>query len=974
MPVPAATFGSDLWKALDSSLGASPARAPSASPRQRSPSTAKATTSIGADKGLGPSRPIPLPKNTPVPPGAVAYVDLNRPVEVPEKNLWVQLLACIDKRGQVVGYLAKGPISLSTNRLGAPDMERGKLYPLKAQGKWLLNEDHAAAQAMAMIRFGGITSALPHAHVPIQAPVVFNGPTTVTRGVMPPREPLKVDDMNLQQRFNYAIDCALAHARQHGKQEAIEALQRLKASLPQIIAGLGALAAANLLGVGALADVLMIIGFARPVLEEMAEILKPIVFPAMVKSKYDPEALKYALVDSGKRLVRFTLNASMSAALLLLFRQFGEACRTRVAEHLRRTAPGSSRPVNLARDRSVQTIEAQAAREKLGASRSQSQPAQSPGRVLKQPPKRMTVTSGRQANLPRLRKPARGVNLTVAKQPQRETHALLPIKHKMTPEGADPHMSFREVVAANDAVLGMTSREIDALAGTPAGNALVPTLRIEIYMRHYRKWQKLGSSPIEKQRVIKLRDALNRLNPLENRRLAKNPPPRSPIVQPPSTSSAQLLIQVPRQKVRTDSVIPPTNGPVNAPLKDLPDTVEQNGLILPASVVQDGVIQLPPDTRLGSASPIARSRRYGRDGLLYLPKRIPFLTPGKPNFIKPDEPIYWNVEGPNVPTLVLTDLHGNTHLLRSLMRGVQKWIESRFGDYELVVNGDLINKGPNGFGAVQFVADSIAQMGADKVVVNQGNHEESYLEPLLKPQNEQPVDRRYIEHVISMRQKGFDLTLDSYRRARPDVPVPKVLSDSPVPPDLSKIIKAHPDNFELTEEYKKAVEWFEAYQKYVLDVFPESHKDLLSNGNLYHQPLGSQYLISHAPPNPRPVQLDLSNPWGQKSADFLWPRLGQYDIAHYAEGIFGNVLNVTGHNMVDRIVASPEGGLLAFDISGYTQAQLAALIMVKNMLYVAIYKHGEGLRILPITEAIEQGLVDTVVTKRTTIPNYRLRK
>jgi hypothetical protein len=531
------------------------------------------------------------------------------------------------------------------------------------------------------------------------------------------------------------------------------------------------------------------------------------------------------------------------------------------------------------------------------------------------------------------REPLRGANETASGA------QVVPIQIIRDKDGAiSVKMSRQALAAYNDLVVDLPGGQLAAMAGTEEGKVLRALLLQELHDSQAAAGASWVNTPEQQARVTKLRWAMDKLSRMasESQRAEAGAAPHSVLHLPPGGRPAQPLIQV-------------------------PPSAQQ-------------VIQLPSDSAAGL---IRLDGGHARGpGLLLLPKRTPFWEPNGLSTYKPGDKVLWTVQGaPDTVALFVPDIHGHQHLLDNFLNTGLPELARRPERHKLIVfGGDYINKGPESYGVVERVRTLSQELGIP-VVALRGNHEGSYTQPLFASQNQQAVDDGYMSLAQDMLgTRGFDLTVNSYQRARPDVPVPALIQPINHPPDVKAIMKAHPNSYRNTLEFAQAKRWYEAFQTYWLSIVPPEHTRFFEQLQLYHQQPGSDFSYFHSSGNPRPGgQIQTPNPFGQSDYNFMWERPQDFHAGDFATGPLGGVYNLGGHTMEHNLRLSPYG-FGNFDLGTFPTGRMAGALITPDMLYIIQTPHGEPATVMSAVEAIETGRVDTGLSKDNVIPNIRRAK
>jgi hypothetical protein len=499
-------------------------------------------------------------------------------------------------------------------------------------------------------------------------------------------------------------------------------------------------------------------------------------------------------------------------------------------------------------------------------------------------------------------------------------------------------MSRQALAACNDVAVDLPAGQLAAMAGTEEGKVLRALLLQELHDSQAAAGANWVKTPEQKARITKLRWAMDKLS-----RKA------SDIERTRAGKAQQGVLHLPK------------GGRPAEPLIQVPTSAQH-------------IIQLPTDSAAGL---IRLGGGHARGpGLLLLPKRTPFWEPNGLSTYKPGDKVLWTVQGaPDTVALFVPDIHGHRHLLDNFLNTGLAELERRPERHKLIVfGGDYINKGPESYGVVERVRTLSQELGIP-VVALRGNHEGSYTQPLFASQSQQPVDDGYMTLAQDMLgTRGFDLTVHSYQRRRPDVPVPALIQPINQPPDVKAIMKAHPNNYRNTQQFAQARQWYEAFQTYWLSIVPPEHSRFFDQLQLYHQQPGSDYAFFHSSGNPRPGgQIQTPNPFGQSDQNFMWERPQDFQAADFATGPLGGVYNLGGHTMEHHLRLSPYG-FGNFDLGTFPTGRMAGALITPDMLYVIQTPHGEPATVMSAVEAIETGRVDTGLSGDNVIPNIRRAK
>jgi len=541
---------------------------------------------------------------------------------------------------------------------------------------------------------------------------------------------------------------------------------------------------------------------------------------------------------------------------------------------------------------------------------------------------------------------------TMKSQPDRNTgeqqnlalagqYPVTPVQISRDKEGAiSVKMSPQDLAFYNDTILGLSHGQLTTIGLSQEGPIYRAMLLQELHDLHAQQGADMGKTPQEAQRVAQLRKAMALLSPHSAQlpasttesvlALPRGQTPNSPIIQRPQGASSGQIIEVP--------------------------TPRGSGLW--------GLNQRPnPYSRRSS-------------GVLLLPERTPFWIPNQLSGFRPGDKVDWTVKGPpDTAVMFVPDLHGHEHLLDNVMPTALDELARRPESHKVIVFlGDYINKGPQAYNVVEKVRTLSDKLGIP-VVPLRGNHEGSYTQPLFAAKESQPVDDGYMVLAQDMLgTKGFDLTVESYQRKRPDVAVPELIRHIGHPPDIKKIMKAHPDHYRATPEYAQAKRWYETFQDYWLSIVPPSHTQFFQDLLLYYHQPGSDYAYFHSSGNPRAQGvMQTPNPWQQSDHDFMWSRPQQFPGPSFATGPLGKVFVVGGHTMGHHETVSPFG-VSTWDKGTFPTGQLVVGLQTPDMLYMIRAPYAEKAKVHSIVDAIEQGFVDTGLSERNVIPNLRRDK
>ncbi|XVJ70759.1 MAG: hypothetical protein HEQ39_14925 [Rhizobacter sp.] len=518
---------------------------------------------------------------------------------------------------------------------------------------------------------------------------------------------------------------------------------------------------------------------------------------------------------------------------------------------------------------------------------------------------------------------------------------IIPVQITRDKEGAiSVKMPAESIAAYNDIVMELGRDQLLALAGTEEGAVLRALLLQELHDRHAAQGARLADTPIDAQRVSQLRSTMSLLAPL----------------------STQASVSA----VKPQLILPPGQTP-GGPIIQSPTGLPSHQVIQLPSSETAGLL------RLNGGQGVERS---GKTGLLLLPKRTPFWLPDQQPVFKAGDKVLWTVQGaPDTVALFLPDIHGHEHLYDNVMRtGLDELAKRPESQKFVVFAGDYINKGPESYNVVEKLRTLSDRLGLP-VVTLRGNHEGSYTQPLFASKASQPVDDAYMALAQDMLgTKGFDLTVQSYQRKRPDIPVPELVRDIGNPPDIKKIMKANPEGYRNTLAFAQAKRWYETFQDYWLSIVPPAHKKFFEELKLYHQQPGSDYVYMHSSGNPKPGGVvQTPNPWGQSDYDFMWSRPQQFEPADFATGALGSVFTMGGHTMEQKLRLMPHG-MGNWDLGTFPTGRMAAGLVTPDMLYIIMAPYGEKSSVYSAVEAIENGLVDTGLSDRNVIPNLRRAK
>jgi hypothetical protein len=516
---------------------------------------------------------------------------------------------------------------------------------------------------------------------------------------------------------------------------------------------------------------------------------------------------------------------------------------------------------------------------------------------------------------------------------------VIPIAITRDKDGAiSVKMSPQALAAYNDVVLDLPAGQLAAMAGTQEGKVLRALLLQELHDSQAAAGADWVNTPEQRDRVATLRWAMDKLTlkASEAQRAQGGAAPQGALHLPQGGRPGEPLIQV-------------------------PPSAQQ-------------IIQLPSDSASGLIR-VDGGHAQG-PGLLLLPKRTPFWVPNGLSTYKPGDKVLWTVQGaPDTVALFVPDIHGHAHLLENFLNTALPELERRPERHKIIVfGGDYINKGPESYAVVERCLSLAKELGIP-VVFLRGNHEGSYTQPLFASQSQQPVDDGYMSLAQDMLgTKGFDLTVNSYQRARPDVPVPALIQPINHPPDVKAIMKAHPNNYRDTQEFAQAKRWYETFQAYWLSIVPPEHTRFFDQLQLYYQQPGSDYAFFHSSGNPLGGgQIQTPNPFGQSDYDFMWARPQAYNPEEFATGPLGGVYNLGGHTMEHNLRLSPYGfGNL--DLGTFPTGRMAGALITPDMLYIIQTPHGEPATVMSAVDAIETGVVDTGLSADNVIPNIRRAK
>lgn len=329
----------------------------------------------------------------------------------------------------------------------------------------------------------------------------------------------------------------------------------------------------------------------------------------------------------------------------------------------------------------------------------------------------------------------------------------------------------------------------------------------------------------------------------------------------------------------------------------------------------------------------------------------------------------------NTQLFVFGDIHGTSNLYNAIQQTAERLTSQgpgeAGGDLRTIIAsiGDLGNKGPD----TAFVAEDLLaryqrysnEPNTDFLIFS-GNHEDPATYGMLLDANADVTNAHVRFQIHDILKKGGYLTLQSFERRAVERGEQGFNVDITTAPDPNQ---------------EGSLRYYEQLQMDIARIVPQDYRDLALN-----LPLGmaiGDFFVSHGggdPSQPR-FQLNYDFSFAELSPeqDFRWHRLPNEvagDEGNFFFDLREPVYPVFGHTMNIR----PGGTPLGFDLdaSAFRAWQMTGLYIPPNgqgEAQVVLARQSDGLgrdvevRVVSISQAITEGLIDTRFNRDNLVPN-----
>jgi hypothetical protein len=329
----------------------------------------------------------------------------------------------------------------------------------------------------------------------------------------------------------------------------------------------------------------------------------------------------------------------------------------------------------------------------------------------------------------------------------------------------------------------------------------------------------------------------------------------------------------------------------------------------------------------------------------------------------------------NTQLLVFGDIHGTSNLYNAIQQTAETLTSQgrgeAGGDLRTIIAsiGDLGNKGPDTASVAEDLLARTQRYSNDPntdFLIFSGNHEDPATYGMLLDVNADVTNPHVRFQMYDILKKGGYLTLQSFERRAIEQGEPGFSVDITKAPDPNQA---------------ESLPYYQRLQSDIERIVPQDYRELALN-----LPLGmaiGDFFLSHGGGDPSRPRFQLNDDFSfaqfSPHQDFRWHRLPNEVAGH--EGNFfldlrEPVYPVFGHTMNIR----PGGTPLGFDLdaSAFRAWQMSGLYIPPNgqgEAQVVLVRQSDGLgrdvevRIVPISQAISEGLIDTRFDRDNLVPN-----
>jgi hypothetical protein len=327
---------------------------------------------------------------------------------------------------------------------------------------------------------------------------------------------------------------------------------------------------------------------------------------------------------------------------------------------------------------------------------------------------------------------------------------------------------------------------------------------------------------------------------------------------------------------------------------------------------------------------------------------------------------------------ITTDFHGMYMRAKDMLDGLIRELRQSPETIKiLVVNGDLINKGPDSASVVAYLRETIKNNPDIHFKLIAGNHEREFDGPVFLRGNV-PVDYAYMEHIRDLlipqgsdrEGKGLALTALSYAKkyGKGESEFGRRLRNPPDVKDLLKKLtraegrRIDSEIYAAQQAVEEARRWYQSFQDTMMRLVPK--EDILLMENMMEKYQNGNIFIAHT----LDAGKDLLK---QTGSDLRLTRFaiqmqhneaaGQFNID------FGGFYPIVGHTMVEEPIVTYDQGA-AIDHASFRRNRLAGMVITSSSVRMA-FSGLNGFRSETLEQATEYGDVVRSYRRTKVIPN-----
>jgi Calcineurin-like phosphoesterase/Arc-like DNA binding domain len=393
-----------------------------------------------------------------------------------------------------------------------------------------------------------------------------------------------------------------------------------------------------------------------------------------------------------------------------------------------------------------------------------------------------------------------------------------------------------------------------------------------------------------------------------------------------------------------------------------------------------GAVKDKPKMRKGDEKP-ALTRKYfvnSEGNFQFQTSGLKIIVQKPPQSSLKHHPMTVATPEHNTAIAVTTDFHGMHIRAKNMLDGlIRELRQSPEAIKILVVNGDLINKGPDSANVLANLRETIKKNPDIRFKLITGNHEREYGGPIFLRGNV-PVDDTYMEHIRDLlipqggdrEGKGLALTASSYAKkyGKGESEFGRRLRNPPDIKDLKKKLAraegrgVNSEIYAATQHVEEARRWYQSFQDTMMRLVPKG--DILLIKNMREKYQNGNIFIAHT--------LDAGkNPLTQTGSDLRLPRfvvqMQNYEAAGEFNRDFGGFYPIVGHTMVEKPIITFDQGA-AIDHASFRRNRLAGLVITPNSVRIA-FSGMRGFRSETLEQAMEYGDIVNSYRKTKVIPN-----